>query len=147
MSIELAAEVTQLSNQKTELAARKVEICNQLSQLRNRVRVSGRMKNGDYQFVCQEQNNLKDELTEIEIQIGKTKMRLREIAEINQTRWAKRNDEIETPKSIIMELAAIREHYQKFSADATRVSSMRTMAADFAIKIDGVIKRAINKTH
>jgi hypothetical protein len=48
-------------------------------------------------------------------------------------------------KQTVQNLVNLREEYQHFAADHTRVSSMRQMAAQFVLKLSGIIKQAIAK--
>lgn len=43
--------------------------------------------------------------------------------------------------ALIMEISTIRDEYRRFSADPTRVSSMRRNAAEFANRLDAIVSR------
>lgn len=70
----------------------------------------------------------------------------KEICEVSERIRQLRLDQLkpkpdETSRStIISALADLRQSYQDFSADASRVSTMRLMAAEFARKLDKIIK-------
>jgi hypothetical protein len=150
----MTTEKQQLQNQKTELVRQKREHETQLLAIKNLVRSSGKMPHEKYKTCCDAQTRHSQSIRKIEYRLGDIKNRLQEIADIE---FHERNQSVDAekistestsaenePKSMVVELVALRQHYQEFSADATRVSSMRQMAADFVLKLNPIIKRAIN---
>jgi len=46
------------------------------------------------------------------------------------------------PKGTIEELVALRDYYQEYAADQGRINSMRKMAAEFAVALTKLIRKA-----
>lgn len=128
-------------NRRLSLSKKQCEL--KLFQLSSEVR-GKRVSQSRYQYICQEQQKTKQSIYEIEEQLAKNKVRLREIA---------RNHDSEKMvflssagpggviRPIIEELVAVRDWYQSFAADNTRVSSMRMMAAEFVSKMTPIIDK------
>ena len=147
-------EKRELQKKKTALVLSKREHETQLVAVKNVVRSGGRLPNEKYKQCCDSQNTHARAILHIENQLAPIKVRLREIADIefkernggnNGATHEEDHPKAETAptKSIVVELVALRQEYQNFAADGTRVSSMRQMAAEFVLKLNPVIKRAI----
>lgn len=51
----------------------------------------------------------------------------------------------EEKRSVIEYLVILRAEYEEFAADPSRIASRRQMAAEFVLRLNGVIRRAIGK--
>jgi hypothetical protein len=149
--MDFETEKQELQKKKSDLLISKREHETKLVAIRNLVRSGGRLPNEKYKQCCNSQNNHSRAILRIETQLAPIKLRLREIYDIefkaqNKNGATEHNKEAasEVPvKSIVVELDTLRQEYQNFAADGTRVSSMRQMAAEFVIKLNPIIKRAI----
>ena len=124
-----------LHRQKVALCQRKAEIQAALSAFTAEVR-GKRVQAGRYEHVCREQVGLKNELAGIERQLGELVQNIRDLS-IESKVPAK---DAGTGRSVIPVLVGLRDEYEAFAADATRVSSMRRMAAEFGMKLTRIIR-------
>lgn len=112
--------------------------------IKNLVRSSGRMEHSKYKQCCDSQQRHLNAIRSIENELAKLKVRLREIGVESFSETERANSRNGEEVMIVQELVALRSDYQAFAADSTRVSSMRTMAAEFVVRLSGVIRRAVN---
>jgi len=141
------AECRELQVKRDALLENKREHELKLLAIKNAIRTNGRMSGGTYQQYCSSQLSHVRALQFIDNQLRPLKARMKELNDADYNRRQGNGDAplvVDAPSSLVAELSVLREHYQKFAADGTRISSMRQMAAEFALKLDGIIKRAIN---
>lgn len=132
---EAMVKVNALHRQKAALCQRKAEIQTELSALTAEVR-GKRVAPRRYDAVCREQEELKTELAGIERQVIALASEIRELSvEANAPA-----DDSGAKRGVIPVLVALRDEYEAFAADATRVSSMRRMAAEFSMKLTRIIR-------
>lgn len=146
-------EKQELQKQKTDLCLSRREHESKLTAVKSLVRSGGRLPNEKYKQCCDSQRAHTRAILNIETQLAPIKTRLREIADIEfkerngggngATKEEKPITEY-VPTAIVAELVALRQEYQNFSADGTRVASMRRMAAEFVLKLNPIIKQAIH---
>ena len=142
-------EKRQLLEKRAALILSKREHETKLVAVKNVVRSGGRLPSEKYKQCCDSQNTHARAIMHIENEMSKIKTRLREIADIefNEKNGLVKDKQPEPEsvpvKSIVVELVSLRQAYQDFAADGTRVSSMRQMAAEFVVKLNPIIKRAI----
>ena len=145
-------EHRELLQKRDALTLSKRDHETKLIAVKNVVRSGGRLPHDKYRQCCDSQNTHAKAIMHIESELFKVKSRLREIANEQFDEKKRRKDLAKTvastqqsapEKNIITELVCLRQAYQDFAADATRVSSMRQMAADFVLKLNPIIKRAI----
>lgn len=127
--------VTELHRQKSAVCQRKAEIQAALAALTSEVR-GKHVAPRRYDAVCREQDALKSELAGIERQIIALAHEIR-IASLEANAPS---DDTPTRKAAIPTLVALRDEYEAFAADATRVSSMRRMASEFTMKLTRIIR-------
>jgi hypothetical protein len=85
---------------------------------------------------------------DLEKMLRPIKTRLQELAdqEYNEKQAEMKQAEMQTLEhnsdstSIVRRLISLREEYQLFAADATRVGSMKQMAAQFVVKLNKIIR-------
>lgn len=130
-------EINELNKQKSILCQRKIEIQAELSAWNNKIK-GKHLKSKMYDSVCQNQQSLKDELVGIEKQLIGLSSEMRDLNTLKENPDVKNNNRL----GIIRILVALRDEYESFAADATRVSSMRRMAAEFSVKLTKIIKEA-----
>ena len=132
---EAMVKVNALHRQKSALCQRKAEIQTELSALTAEVR-GKRVAQRRYDAVCREQEWLKTELAGIERQVIALASEIRELSvEANAPA-----EDADAKRGVIPVLVALRDEYEAFAADATRVSSMRRMAAEFSMKLTRIIR-------
>lgn len=137
-------EIKQLKARYDALVLAKKEKEIALVAVKNLVRSSGRMPNEKYRQCCDSQTKHVRAIFDLESQMRPIKTRLREIAdERHIANLESPSDEPEQAKGIVVSLVGLRQHYQEFASDLTRVSSMRQMASEFVLKLNPIIRNAI----
>lgn len=150
---DLEAEKLKLTNERSMLGLSKREHETKLIAIKNLIRTGGFMPHEKYKKCCDSQQKHSRAILHIEKQMAPIKKRLREIEEI-ESRFQIANGQpvthespvasSESPlKKTVVELVALRQNYQDFAADGTRIASMRQMAAEFVLKLNPIIKRAL----
>lgn len=145
----IRAEQTELLKRKTELALSKKDHEIKLVAIKNLIRSGGRLPSEKYRQCCNAQNTHNRAILHIENLLASVTSRLREIARMEDDAKDVSFSEAENGKnpvpmrSIIVELVALRQEYQNFAADGTRVASMRQMAAEFVVKLNPIIKQGV----
>lgn len=143
-----------LSKEKTDLSLEKRAIEIDLGEITNTIRSNPRLPQETYRTYCRRQNELKSKILAIERKISAIKDELRGLASQDEVTWKQMRENLarnleasvtgrSTPQ-IVKDLCQLRAQYQQFSADHTRVSSMRVMASEFANELDRVIKSHVN---
>ena len=110
----------------------------ELAILNSQVR-GNRMNKDAYRELCDKQADLKLGITDLREQAMGMKNEIRR-------KSAEKNIPVELPPTggspIIPALVALRDHYEAFGSDATRVASMRRMASEFCMELSRIIKRS-----
>lgn len=141
--LSLRRELAGVRDALDGLAVEKRATETELSTLRDRLRTT--MPKAEYRECCGHQNKLVKKLLEIERAMAGLKSKMRELCNLEHEQYVRETngDKVEHTKPIVSELVALRQHYQEFAADSTRVSSMRSMAADFVLKLNPIIRKAV----
>jgi len=146
---ELKQRERALEKRRDELLVEKQRHATQLSNIKQLVKDSGRMEDSKYRQCCQAQTRHVQAIAKIEGLLAPIKHELREIIvrefEDRQVSIEVRSVETLRLKQTVQALVTLRENYQRFAADHTRVSSMREMTAKFVLDLNEVIKLAISK--
>jgi hypothetical protein len=142
----LMEERSELLKRRCKIVMEKSPIESALSNIRNLIRSSGKMEPDKYRKACAAQNMHKKKYADYCAELANIKSRLQEIADIQHRIDAEdqQNQKVTAAPMVIDEVLKIMAEYRAFSGDATRVSSMRLMAAQFADRLELAIKGAIN---
>jgi len=144
-SVEI--ETQELLYKREPLLKQLQEIESGLAKVKNEIRGHGgkRMENKEYARLTTMQARYVARKTEIMPQIQQIKSRLRDLGNTKRIEFEKQFLErsVEDSSPVVQELTILRTEYQTFSADPTRVGSMRRMAAEFALRLDRIIQRAV----
>lgn len=154
----------QIQEEREQLIQRKKEIELRLVELRNLFRLNGRMTGFRYRELCQEQELKHRELMSTEQLLSSLKVQMmalsdaafkahkeasairRESGEMAEnTAISSESNQQDKLGNAIRSLVALREKYQQFAADGSRISSKRQMASEFVIDINPIIKEALKK--
>ena len=148
-------EKLRLQLKRDALVIEKKEREQKLLAIKTLVRTSGRMPNDKYKQCCESQRKHSSEILRLEGEISGIKAKLRELSEVEESTKRKAGasgvgsqtgqDVNPSESEVVRELVALRQFYQEFAADHTRVSSMRQMAAEFVTKLNPVIRGSVNK--
>lgn len=136
----------QLLERRGELVLTKRELENKMIAIKNLVRTGGRMANEKYKQCCDAQKKYTSEILKIERELTdiKTKLRHLSVYDVAEKRAEKAiEQQPSVSRDFVVSLVDLRSEYQRFAADMTRVSSMRQMAAEFALKLNPIIKAAM----
>lgn len=137
--LDLERAINDLDSKRSDIVLVKMEKENRLSEITNKIRGSnGRLATQEYQALCRKQKSIKEEILSIEFELKKFTTEIRNKSTLKDQIRTELN--ITSSNSIKGQLIELKEEYISFSADATRVSSMRTMAAQFAEKLEILIK-------
>jgi len=129
----------ELLDKKTALVNGVHAINAELSAVKNKINSSGHLPKEEYRKLCSRQSALIADKNSLESQLHLTKAELSKLAD--RAHASKPSNGESAP--IVRELVALRQKYQEFAADGTRVSSMRKMAAEFVLELNPLIKGAI----
>ncbi len=136
IDVELA--INTLVQQKEKLVYDKREIELKNSVLNSKVRTGGKMHDVKYKQICDEQNKLKKDSLKLERAMSEISI------EIMKKNTFKDQLKLEFKKQqkidMKQKLTEMRDYYINFASDKTRVSSMRAMGAEFAEKVEVLIK-------
>jgi len=132
-------EKTLLEQKKQGLILNKREIELKLLHVKNLVRSSGTMPYAKYKQCCDSQNKHAGCIVKIEQELFAINNRLREICDKEYSQKKELTPVESLSPSIKSLLIELKDEYQRFASDATRVASMRHMASDFSFKINKIL--------
>ena len=136
--IDLESSISTLSQQKGKLIYDKKELELKNSELKSQVRTGGRMHDVKYKRICDEQNLLRSDILKLERSISDLSNEIMKKSDLkNQLTAEFKKQQKSDLKSKLIE---IRDFYINFASDKTRVASMRAMSAEFAEKVEVLIK-------
>ncbi len=132
--------IEELHSERTTLVEERTQVTQSLTALKQR---KGTMRPADYErsraTLVEKDSRLSQAITALNQQI-------RELHRLNnpadQTKPAALPPGALRP--IISQLSTLRDHYQNFAADRTRLRSVRDMSAEFAEKLTTVIREALH---
>lgn len=137
LKVERLINSHQLEYEDLILQKKTAEV--ELAKIKNKIRTRGKMPQGQYDSLAQNQDKLNSTVLQIQRLINPIKEKLRqkhlmaeEIRVIIQEN-DKESDEL------INKLVALRDKYNEFSSDGTRVGSTRIMASKFVEEINTLI--------
>lgn len=134
---ELRREKSLLSEEKSKLEAK-------IAGLKNRLRVT--MPLAQYESVSAERGKLVEQLLRLQ---GRQSVINHKMYELFDETPSSSLNEGEPPPlekaSVIRELVNLRAEYQEYAADMSRVSTRRAMASEFVLRLNRVIKNALNR--
>ena len=118
----------------------------QVTLAKNKTLLMGRMDYEKKQNLLSIRNSVLGRMQFVESQIMWTKRMMREItaAKHGKKSSGTTSDYQVLKKGCIESLVALREKYQQFAADNTRVSSMKAMAATFVLELNPIIRKSVN---
>jgi len=142
--IDIEKSIADLMTTKSRLSTRKKQIELQLSQYKSRVRnAPGNLPAKEYKSICRKQDEIKAEMFDIDNQITDINSQIYKKNSLHQEvaiHLKNGNINTENGGSVKSRLIKLRDHYLSFSADNTRVSSMRIMASQIAEQLEVIIK-------
>ena len=138
--LKLEMRMHTIMKERVPFVDRKIDIDARLSQLNEMVKGKTLPQN-KYNKYCIEQNSLKREKIDIDKKLKKYKDEIRDIScKREEFRLTGKSHEGDGVLSIVKAIVALRDEYESFAGDHTRVSSMRTMAANFSKQLSLIIR-------
>jgi len=147
--LEIRSKRHELREEMQLLKEKKRVVELQRTKIKNLIRSSGLMPPEKYKQCCDAQSKYAEQIAHNEKRMSEIKLQLQKLADDEQSCYKKPKPIVVAGKleplgkECIAALVALREKYQQFAADHTRVSSMRTMAAEFVCQINPIIKAAL----
>lgn len=156
---ELESKICELKNLKDQHVLKKREIELHLLKCKNQVRGNGKLPNDKYRSICDAQQKFSNQMLHNDRSIASINKELRALSDEERKLEFESKNEIsnghaavtvsvpipELIPELIRELVNLRQHYQDFASDLTRISSMRQMASEFVGKLNPIIRKSINK--
>lgn len=137
--LDIELSINRLVEQKELLVFQKREIELKNTVLNNQVRTGGRMHDVKYKQICDKQSALRKDILEVERAISGISMEIMKKGTLKeQLRIEFKKQQPSDMKAMLIEL---RDHYIQFASDKTRVASMRAMGAEFAGKVEQILKQ------
>lgn len=129
--------INELEEKRAGLATKNKEIDLEIGKLNQRVK--GRhLPTVEYNSICKKQGDMKTSKTKIELELAAVKSQLRN-KHIIRDEIYEHLQSIKPPAiekaNIINKLEELKNKYLQFASDNTRISSMRTMAAQIASEL------------
>lgn len=134
---EMEQEIVRLKNKKAELAIAKSDIQAKLAEIKADCGVM--LEDTVYQKRMKERASYLQMVADIERQIKPINEEIRRLS-LEKDQGTQYNI---SQRSIVESLVIIRDEYQSFAADKSRVGSMRQMAAEFVLKLNPIIRKSV----
>jgi hypothetical protein len=137
--IDIEESMNKLIAQKEALVYSKLQLEAELSSLNTKVRSSQtRLSPNDYESICRRQQNIKNSVLALNQNIVQYKKEIREKDTLMQKIKLQMGGG--HPDKVADRIILLRDKYRDFASDATRVSSMRTMASQISQELDVLLK-------
>jgi len=136
--IDLQVSINNLNQQKDKLIFDKRQIELKHSIIKTEIRTNGRMPDHEYNQLCKEQGNLRKDLMLLEKAISEIAIEI--IKKTTLQDQLKLDLKGSRQTDIKKDLINMRDHYIRFASDKTRVASLRAMSAEFAEKLEVLVK-------
>lgn len=136
--IDIQVSINNLNQQKDKLIFDKREIELKHSSIKTEIRTSKRMPDHEYNKLCREQDSLRKDLMLLERAISEIAVEIMKKTTLQDQLKLDLKGQPNT--DIKRDLIKTRDHYIGFASDKTRVASLRAMSAEFAEKLEVLIK-------
>ncbi|MCM5682923.1 hypothetical protein M8A51_25655 [Schlegelella sp. S2-27] len=139
----LEAQIVDVDDERSQLVAQKKQNESELSDIATEIRTNRCLPRDRWNRLLRNQNLLKRANSQLDAKLGELTTKRKKLHSlidgVKRDNGFKAGAREEREKTIRQHLLALREKYASFSADGTRVASMRRMAAEFAIEIDSIL--------
>lgn len=133
---DIERSIIELKARKSELGARKAKLQNDVSETKEMLRTV-LQNHPTHTALIHRKKNLVAEMDEVELEIIKLKKEISKRSVLKSEAVGI----MDNPQSkAVVALTTMRDEYQSFASDKTRVSSMRIMASQVAERLTEVIK-------
>ena len=137
IDVELAINNLVLQKEKLVFDKKDNELKN--ATLRNQVRSGGKIHDVKYKKICDQQIVLRKDTFAIEKAISELNIQIMNKSTFKDQLRMEFNKQ--KGVNIKQKLIDVRDHYINFASDKSRVASMRSMGAEFAEKVESLIKQ------
>lgn len=139
---------SELKEQREPLKAKKQLLTQQLMHIKDRMHSGGRLPSSVWQDLQSQKNLFTRQIMDMDAQISALNTQIARQAELerypqHEPAHAVMPISAGDKKSVIEAMVSLRQHYQDFAADTTRVRSKRDMAAEFVVKLSEIIRAGI----
>lgn len=141
MSTEIEQKIDVAKAEKDGLLAELTAVVSEIVNCNQRLLTTLPIQ--EYQRVASKRARLVNDRMQIDLRMAAAK---RKIAELEHGRMQVKQEDKQADKidqGFITKIRELRDYYQAFSADPSRVSSMRAMAGEFAMKLTPIIRDVI----
>lgn len=137
--LEMERQINALKERKRGITGSIMALQTELASINGRCKT--RLPNHEFQKLQSRRSEVIDTKQRLEMQAGEIQS---EIARISIEKMKPSAAPPKADSDVVSQLVAMRDYYQNFSADATRVSSTRIMAAEFVGKLNPIIRGIVN---
>ena len=135
---EMEEEIGTLKAQRSALVSTKQDLQAELARIN--AECSTRLPQSRFGKIQKDRSGIVAMMSDIEKKIREINIQVTQLSIDKGAQDPKETKSISTIESLVR----IRDEYQEFSADKTRVGSMRQMAAEFVMKLNPIIRKFVN---
>jgi hypothetical protein len=135
--IDIEMSINNLTMQKDQLVFEKREIEAKNSELKNKIRTTGRMPQRKYEQLCAEQDKNKRKMIGIEKEIMEIGTEISRKNNLRQSVWIELQGS--TTKDVKPELIALRDKYSAYGSNKLEPLRVRNIAKMMAEELDNLI--------
>lgn len=143
---EIEKKISDLVDHRNSMAQEKLQISTRMSEIRHKCQV--RLPDQQFKKLNQERIALGTKLSDIESRIIGTNALISRLSQEKQVLYTEAKTTNATKDAptedkvvhMVRELSKLRDEYHQFSADKTRVASLRSQAAEFGNALTSIIR-------
>lgn len=142
--VDLEQSIFDLKRQKAEVVADKCSKQLKVGELKDKLN-DPKTEGKEFRKLTEKRIIIKNELSEIELKIRKINLEIdgkRKLLVSCQSHVKSQKNKSKSEETTLEMVKSLRDKYQHFSSDHTRVSSMRIMASQMVEELDTIIKTA-----
>ena len=143
--LEMEREIVELKKKKSDLVQAKLDLNAKLTEINSKC--STRINSDDFRKLQRERSSYVSMITEIEGKIRPISMAISRLSAEKCAPDSASSASSEYNVDAVQMLVRIRDEYQAFAADKTRVGSMRQMASEFVLKMNPVIRKFMKSNY
>jgi len=136
-AVKVESHINDLIDQRADMIEKKRTIETEMSNLKTKIRLGGKMDNNVYSSICRKQYTLKKDKDFLETELAALNKIIRAKSTLKEEIRIRVN---ENSSDIVDSLNQLKAKYQEYSKDYTRVNSTRIMAANFVQEIEKILK-------
>ncbi|TXD45879.1 hypothetical protein [Polaribacter sp. IC073] len=141
--VDLERSILDLRSKKSGLVFKKIKKQEKATDLKVQL-TNPHLELEEYDTLKGKRNKVRCQLSQIEVDIKEVNLEINaknKLFTSIQSHLKVNKNKLSNDTSFLRELIVLKEQYNEFSADHTRVSSMRTMASNFTNKLESIINK------